>query len=1227
MQYQAPPRGTFRPLGGVTLPPRWNAPSSYEQISSPSHAKDRAPLAPELPVPGTRNAARTFKKPASPTKSTPASSSAEDAPKTLDDMELAVLDLDEEEEDPVEKKESSVVSRQQTGERKAGKLETAFTARATDGQVPLDQLPPILFAAEVKASEERVQEAILKVIGTSSDPETKVDLAKAAEIYRLLTEDSGASSPPPERRAHCCARWIESMTDAAATNVLLTIVVGVSFISAFLVAGLAILLMWQYSVDTLNSHMREDLGTMRDIMEVFDQNIFSAEVTSRVQDLTSILAAVTDYVSYKSVLENDKKNLEYMATFLAQGVSAWWLYQPETAYMDIAKVVALWLDAAVSHNDRPTALKMVNSMLSTLPDGYEILVGEWANASNMSISFLTNFRFSSQCNGTCGSDSGATAVSPMRVALGGGDGALRGFDYRPKEVLVGYSSIDGMGVEYKADVSVITDAKYQRVTEFFDTQNANALDSREFIIGRIGTGGSIQLLTKLRSCTSSCVAHVVRSVGPLAHALQGQKGTMELISYFGKPIIAAYSPIPNTNLGLVVQMLKAERVQAILLEAAAVADFINSNLTSGSEELELSAVMAVNNTQALQHLTAYRYPCPNGTCPNTTSYVKASMANCSTGVMRTTDYRNIPVIVGYYCIQDLGAYLSLKVDVKETEEEFLGYAVQLVDERNAKDGGSSDEFLLARRRDGVADVQGFGDIQLLTKLKDPAHCLTPGCHWNSHTLLRALENLPGDLPANMAGVNYAGVAVTAAVDYAPNLAGGLALVMEKKTADFMAPIISTALYLIYFTLGAVVFSTAVLILFTKRMMRSMITASLEGKKAIEREKQQFQALVASMYPAYVVPRLLAGERHIVEHVKHTAVFFSDIYEFTSASNTISSEELITFMGYTYGVMDEIAQRYNVYKVKTIGDAYLAIAGLPGSESTEPCMDMLFFASCVAQVFSHRFNHPEKGKILALVGDTMSWNKKNRRLPKGANAPSTGQKSNSGPKASIAPPSSMLDGAQSAWGGKACTEAESTHPSVLSGNSKAAKSVSVAGSRSSRAPAVPQVQCIMSYGIATGAVTAGVLQGKSPMFDIWGKTVNLASRMESTGQPGRIQVSEQLYRKVAAIPGQPFSFEPGHKAFCKGFGAVNSYFIRSTLKPPPKDLMLQLGLEPRYGLYYFDNVLNGVQRNAPTRASGDRAGRGSLKDDQSEASERSSQKANPQVEPGKDLGIIDYDDAC
>ena len=41
----------------------------------------------------------------------------------------------------------------------------------------------------------------------------------------------------------------------------------------------------------------------------------------------------------------------------------------------------------------------------------------------------------------------------------------------------------------------------------------------------------------------------------------------------------------------------------------------------------------------------------------------------------------------------------------------------------------------------------------------------------------------------------------------------------------------------------------------------------------------------------------------------------------------------------------------------------------------------------------------------------------------------------------------------------------------------------------------QSRCAMRYGIALGAVTVGVLQGKCPAFDVWGKTVNLASRME------------------------------------------------------------------------------------------------------------------------------------
>ena len=114
--------------------------------------------------------------------------------------------------------------------------------------------------------------------------------------------------------------------------------------------------------------------------------------------------------------------------------------------------------------------------------------------------------------------------------------------------------------------------------------------------------------------------------------------------------------------------------------------------------------------------------------------------------------------------------------------------------------------------------------------------------------------------------------------------------------------------------------------------------------------------------------LLAGETQIVLKIPHAAVFFSDIHNWTAKANNISSEELVKYLGYTYRVMDRVGDSLGVYKVKTIGDAYLGIAGLPGSarQSLNPCLDMLRFASYVAQIFSNRFIHPEAGAILKTV---------------------------------------------------------------------------------------------------------------------------------------------------------------------------------------------------------------------------------------------------------------------
>jgi hypothetical protein len=161
------------------------------------------------------------------------------------------------------------------------------------------------------------------------------------------------------------------------------------------------------------------------------------------------------------------------------------------------------------------------------------------------------------------------------------------------------------------------------------------------------------------------------------------------------------------------------------------------------------------------------------------------------------------------------------------------------------------------------------------------------------------------------------------------------------------------------------------------------------------------------------------------------------------------------------------------------------------------------------------------------------------------------------------------------GGRAWTETESSLPaaSECTGDDQS----KLTGKDGAAKPATATVLCAMSYGIATGPIIAGVLQGRNPVFDIWGPTVNLASRMESTGQPGRIQVSEGVARKVSAVPGQPFHFEPGHKTYCKGFGAVSSYFVRSTVEPPPRDLLGNLGLKPALGMFYFDNLITGPKR--------------------------------------------------
>ena len=69
-----------------------------------------------------------------------------------------------------------------------------------------------------------------------------------------------------------------------------------------------------------------------------------------------------------------------------------------------------------------------------------------------------------------------------------------------------------------------------------------------------------------------------------------------------------------------------------------------------------------------------------------------------------------------------------------------------------------------------------------------------------------------------------------------------------------------------------------------------------------------------------------------------------------------------------------------------------------------------------------------------------------------------------------------------------------------------------------------------------------------------------------------QVSELVYKAVMADKTHSFTFEKGHKLYCKGFGSINAYLVKDTCETPPKSLLESLHLSPNYGSFYFDNPM-------------------------------------------------------
>lgn len=285
--------------------------------------------------------------------------------------------------------------------------------------------------------------------------------------------------------------------------------------------------------------------------------------------------------------------------------------------------------------------------------------------------------------------------------------------------------------------------------------------------------------------------------------------------------------------------------------------------------------------------------------------------------------------------------------------------------------------------------------------------------------------------------------------YAPKGFSPLTSKMVLTYEGVLKPL-SYIVFDVIFVLLAILFIVSLTVSFTEGKLirveeenRKLEDTVKERTKELQEEKNRSEELLLNILPEEVAKRLAIDKNaRIADKVENASVLFADIVGFTKITSSLDADTVVGALNSLYSRIDERAKREGIEKIKTIGDSYMAAAGLFGNEPAQKnALAIINFASGMLQ-------------------DIEDFN------------------------------------------------------------------------------ASSNVKLFMRIGINSGSLIAGVIGKTKFVYDVWGDTVNVASRMESSGQTSKIHVSEptMTLTKDAIDYSDPVEME------IKGKGVMKTYFL-------------------------------------------------------------------------------------